>query len=82
MEEYRLLCESFSWCNSWWHMAMVILFLGLPPLPFILAILLGPTPAEKERQRQALAARCCHDHACCHTHPAKRQASLTENPLC
>ena len=64
----------------------VIILLGftLPSAPFVLAIMLGPTPAEKERlrRRQALAANCCHDHACCHTHPAKRQANLAENPLC
>ena len=78
-----LLCDPHSWCNGWWHMAIVIIALTLPPLPFFLAIMLGPSPAEKERQRRVQARRqCCHSHACCHTHPAKRQAHLEENPLC
>ena len=58
----------------------IVILIGftLPSAPFVLPILLGPSPAEKEQLRR----RCCHDHACCHTHPAKRQANLAENPLC
>ena len=81
MEETILLCDGLIHCNTWIHMAIVALILGLPPLPFVLAILLGPTPAEQERQRQALAAACYH---CRHTRTpcAHRAAKQEEDPLC
>ena len=80
MEETILLCDGMTWCTPLWHMVIVALFISLPPLPFVLAILLGPTPAEQERQRQALAAACYH---CRHTRtPCAPRATAQEDPLC
>ena len=80
MEETLLLCSPHSWCNPIWHMVIVILFIGLPPAPFIYLIMRGPTPEEKERERLALAAACYH---CRHTRqPCSHHATEEEDPLC
>ena len=80
MEEYRLLCEPLSWCTPFWSWIIAVLFIGLPTLPWILAIMLGPTPEQQERHRQALAAACYH---CRHTRtPCAHRAKPEEEPLC